>query len=82
MRTRCLVRCLMMGRKPNIHKEMKSRVNTLPLLFRRDERRIDAKNMALILVGEKTLLRQFSAYFFFTVTGSLSLPLSVCSISM
>merc|ERR1711990_224793 len=54
-----------MGKKPNMHSEMKSRVNTFPLLLSRDERRIDAKKIALMLVGEKTLLRQFSAWSFF-----------------
>jgi len=40
-----------MGTNPNMHSEMYRRVNTLEVCFKREESKIEAKKMALILVG-------------------------------
>ena len=65
----CLNWCLMIGRKPNMTREMKSRVNTLVLLLSLEESRMEAKKMALMLVGEKTLFTEPLSYFGGFLTG-------------
>lgn len=76
----------MMGRKPKIQSDTKSRVNTFPLLFKRDERRIDAKKIALMLIGENTFRRQSWSDIFFlsgaSVTSLLSLLLRSSGLSI
>ena len=45
------IKCLKIGMKPKVHREIYSKVKTLLVFFNRFPSKIEAKKMALILVG-------------------------------